>query len=383
MLLPSSCERIKQLLCSELGTSAAWRGRVYIALHPARGPYETVNVISQEFLDGWQYRVELPDFVERARYVRAMVDVLLLELANRTAVEHSAEIPTWLAEGLARQLLVTSQAEIILQPPRSRSTGINLAFTDINALRANPLAPAHREFESHPPLMFEELSWPTPEQLAGGAGELYADSAQLFVTELLRLRDGRACLRAMVEELPRHYNWQFAFLHAFGASFQRPLDVEKWWELQVVHFTGRDLGQTWPVEESWRRLGQAVRSSVQVRVGTNELPMSAEVSLQTIIRAWDRKTQTQAIEDKLRELALMRPRLARELAALAEDYSKALQAYLQARERTGLFSYRKNAAQRRASEEAIRELDSLDARLAASRPKLRPTASVRAQTAGQ
>ena len=104
-------------------------------------------------------------------------------------------------------------------------------------------------------MTFEELSWPTAANSTGAAGEFYGDSAQLFVDELLSLPDGRACLRAMVAELPR-YNWQFAFLHAFGAYFQRPLDVEKWWALQVVQFTGHDLGQTWPEEKagtSWTR----------------------------------------------------------------------------------------------------------------------------------
>ena len=382
MVLPSSCERIKELVGRELGVTAPWRGRVTIALHPATGADEAVNVISQQFMDGWQYRVEMPDFVERVRYVRAMVNVLLLELANRTAAERSAEIPTWLSEGLTRQLLVTSEADIVLLPPRSRPTGLNLAGTDINARRTNPLAPAHRKFQSQPPLTFEELSWPSAGQLAGEAGEVYADSAQLFVTQLLRLRDGRASLRAMVEALPRYYNWQFAFLHAYGASFQRPIDVAKWWELLVVHFTGRDLGQAWPAEESWRRLGQAIRASVQVRVGTNGLPMSAEVPLQTIIRGGDPKTQTETIEGKLRELALLKLRLAREVAPAADDYSKALEDFLQGRERTGLFSFRKNAAQRRAADEAVRQLDLLDARLAALKAKMRPALSVQVQ-AGQ
>src|SRR5205807_476009 len=81
---------------------------------------------------------------------------------------------------------------------------------------------------------------------------------------------------------------QFAFLRAFQAHFQRPLDVEKWWTLQVLHFTGRDLTQTWPADESWKKFDEIIRSTVQIRVGTNELPLRAEISLQAIIREWDR-----------------------------------------------------------------------------------------------
>ena len=52
--------------------------------------------------------------------------------------------------------------------------------------------------------------------------------------ELLRLPDGRACLQRMLAQLPQHYNWQFAFLEAFHARFERPLDVEKWWALSLA-----------------------------------------------------------------------------------------------------------------------------------------------------
>jgi len=45
-----------------------------------------------------------PGLVQSERYVRAMVQVLLLELGNRHARAHTAEIPTWLTEGLSRQL---------------------------------------------------------------------------------------------------------------------------------------------------------------------------------------------------------------------------------------------------------------------------------------
>jgi hypothetical protein len=333
-------------------------------------------VIAQLFQNGWQYRVELPDTVERVRYARALVEVLLLEIANRNAGEHSAEIPTWLTEGLTRQLLVTSEAEFMLQPALPSK---NFTLTTTEARRSNPLAPAHREFLARVPLTFEELSWPVAGQLTGAAGEFYADSAQLFVDQLLSLREGRACLRGMVEELPQRYNWQFAFLHAFREFFQRPLDVEKWWALQVVRFTGHDLGQAWPEEQSWVKLDQAIRSAVEVRTRTNQLPLSSEVSLQTIIGGWERKTQTEALQGKLRELQWLIPRLAREEAALAADYGKVLQAYLEKRDQTGLLPFRKSAARHQAVEEALRDLGMLDTRRIAYKPKPKAVASMQAQ----
>jgi hypothetical protein len=78
------------------------------------------------------------------------------------------------------------------------------------------------------------LSWPAAEQLVGERGELYRSSAQLFVHQLLNLPEGAACMRTMLEQLPLYYNWQFAFLHAFHELFPQPVDVEKWWSLQLV-----------------------------------------------------------------------------------------------------------------------------------------------------
>ena len=110
-------------------------------------------------------------------------------------------------------------------------------------------------------------SWPTAGQWDGEAGQIYGFSAQLFVHQLLRLPEGRACLCAMLAQLPQRYNWQLAFLDSFKAYFQRPLDIEKWWTLNLTHFTGRDLTQAWPVEESWQKLDEILLSDAQVRAG--------------------------------------------------------------------------------------------------------------------
>src|ERR1019366_6369661 len=179
---------------------------------------------------------------------------------------------------------------------------------------------------------FEHLSWPTEDELSGDMGDLYSGSAQLFVSELLRLPEGPACLRAMLAQLPQNYNWQFAFLRAFHASFERPLDVEKWWALSLAQATGRDLAQRLSAEESWQGLDQAVQAAVQVRTGANELPLQAELKLQTVIRDWDFVRQTQAIQTTLRQLGLLCLRIPQEFVGLAQDYSQVLETYLQQRD---------------------------------------------------
>ncbi|NJL18954.1 MAG: hypothetical protein HC901_01190 [Bdellovibrionaceae bacterium] len=70
-------------------------------------------------------------------------------------------------------------------------------------------------------------------------------------------------------------------------TFPNQLAVEKWWTLQQVYFAGRDPLQLWTPEESWRRLDQALRTSVAIRGKLTELPVRADVSLQAIIREWE------------------------------------------------------------------------------------------------
>jgi hypothetical protein len=197
-------------------------------------------------------------------------------------------------------------------------------------IRTNlPLAQAHRYLRNDQTLTFDKLSWPADDQLSGQAGEAYRGSAQLFVTELLQLKNGRSCLRAMLEQLPAHLNWQIPFLDAFQASFPNSLAVEKWWALRLAHFTSRDIVQTWPLAESLQKLDQALMSPIQVRTGPNELPLRSEASLQTVVREWDKARQVETLKNKVNELDFLRLRVSREVAGLVEDYRQTLLAWLQ------------------------------------------------------
>ena len=369
-----SCERIKQILLRELNVTAPWRGTIYLVLYPAGAASDIITITSERFKSGWQYRVELPNVVERPRYVRAIVQVLLLELAHRAAQGHAAEIPLWLIEGFSQFLLASNEVEIILSPPHAAPSGLNVSTTFVAARKQTLLQQAQKQLGGRPPLTFEALSWPTEQDLAGDAGGLvYRGSAQLFLGELLRLPDGRACLRTMLGRLPQHYNWQFAFLDAFHTYFERPLDVEKWWALSLTQATGRYAAQAWPLAESWQKLDQAIHGAVQVRTRTDELPLHAEVSLQKMIREWDPIRQTQALSNTLRELGLLRLRIAQEYVGLVQDYYQAIETYLQQRDRgASNFPFTKRAGRRRAVEVAIQQLDALDARRMALRPGSTP-----------
>jgi hypothetical protein len=278
-----------------------------------------------------------------------MVQVLLLEMANRTAQARAAEIPLWLIEGFAQLLLASNEVDLIVPPPHATANGLSFSATLLNARKETLLQQAQKKLHGRPPLSFENLSWPPELGLSGDAGDLYRGSAQLFVGELLRLPEGRACLRAMLAQLPQHYNWQFAFLGAFHARFERPLDVEKWWALSLTEAIGRGLTQAWSLEESRQKLDQAVQSAVQVRTGTNELPLRAEVTLQNMIREWDPLRQTTALHGTLRELGLLRLRIAQEYVGMVQDYAQVIETYLQQRDRSSLaLPFTKRAGRRRA-----------------------------------
>ena len=376
--LAVSCERIKQALLTELGAASAWRGKIYLMLRPVQSVDDRIVVNASQFTDGWMYQVELPDAVEAPRLVGAMVRVLLLEMANRNAGARSAELPLWLTEGLSQGLMAASEIDLVVQPPQQTINSVSISQKMRNARKTDPLAVAHERLRSRSPLTIEQLNWPTEEQLSGRAGEVYRSSAQLFVHELLRLKNGRAGLRTMVEQLPQDYNWQTTFLRAFRSHFKRQLDVEKWWALQLVHFTGRDLTQTWPGDESWKKLDEIVRPPVQVRVSTNELPLRAEVSLQTIIKEWDYPRQNRLLRDKIIQLQLLRLRMAQDSTYLVDDYRQTLETYLQKRDKAALrlrTKSQKRSDYDRLVQEAVNQLDLADAQREASRPHKIPVAA--------
>jgi hypothetical protein len=378
-LLAVSAERIKQLINRDLANPAPWRSRIHLTLYPAQGPDSPVTINCESFRDGWEYFLQLPDIMDRREYVRAITQALLLELANRNASARSADIPTWLIEGLTEQLLASSEMKIVLPPPRKNYNGVMVMFAGTNGPMQNPLQPARELLRSHLMLTFDDLSWPTDSLLLPSVDnteslEVYRRSAQVLVTELLRRSDGQTSMRAMLDKLPQYYNWQFAFLDAF--SFPRLLEVEKWWSLHLVHFTQRDVAQYWPADESWQKLDETLRPAVQVRTGTNDIPLHTDVPLQTIVREWDTPRQTQALKAELNELEVLRYRLAPQFVGIADNYHETIQTYLGEQNKSGGMFLRKKATRKHALEAILRELDALDAKRAALHPRDEPVAQV-------
>jgi hypothetical protein len=190
------------------------------------------------------------------------------------------------------------------------------------------LIEAHHTLRNQPALTFEQLSWPTDMQLSGADGGIYRASAQLFLNELLALKKGAKELRTMLQTLPRFYNWQVAFRDAFRSYFPKPIDLEKWWSLQTVNFAALDIGPMWTPAVSRDKLDEILRVPVGYRSESNNLPVCAEISIQTVIRSFDSERRNSILQTKLRDLQLAELRMSVQFAPLTEQYRSVIANYL-------------------------------------------------------
>ena len=335
-LLVISAERLREALHRTLNPEFRGlnpipppRGKVYLVLHQAQSTNETVTVVSRHSANGWDYQIQLPDVMPHTRFVRALTSVLLLEAANRDNQARSAEIPAWLIDGLSQELLGVEGGKIILSSPARMVNGRPGSGISATIQGLDSLTWARQALRGQTPLTFAQLSWPGEAQLAGADGGVYRASAQLFVRSLLDLNDGPPHLRALLAALPDVYNWQTAFQSVYRDDFPRPLDVEKWWAVQVVSFAARDPGPAWTPAVSRDTLDEILRVSVELRTASNALPTHADVSFQAVLHNFDRSQQIAILQPKLRDLELSQLRMAPAFAVLADGYRRALTDYLE------------------------------------------------------
>jgi len=379
-LLAVSAERVKKPLWRQLGIDlmTPWRGRIFLALHPAASPDENVTIISTRFAGVWNYRVELPDVVSRTRLTRALTGAVLLELANRdNPGDRSAEIPAWLTEGLAQHLLATGAPEMIMSPPDKLVNGLPENQIMVVERGVDALEKARPVLHDNPALTFEQLSWPDDAQLSGDDGGIYSASAQLFVCDLLELNRGAEQLRAMLQMLPRYYNWQTAFRAAFRADFPQPVDLEKWWALQTVSFAERGAGPLWTPAASRDKLDEILSVPVEMRSAPTNLPVHAAISLQAVIRNFNFERQSVILQTKLRDLALAEWRMAPQFAVLTDAYRRALTDYLGGRigaapAARAVVKHPTVAPPKKNAADTVKRLDALDAQRRAMETATQP-----------
>lgn len=343
-LVAVSCEDIKQALLKELGASDQWRGTVSIGIHPVRDDNEPIFITSVHYANGWSYELGMADQVDRARFITAIVQVIISELADREARGRQAELPPWLAEGFAEHLQATSLAGLTLE----LQTGISKKQHN-----PDPLLKVREFLQSNSPLTIDELDWPADTPPVGDREPAYRNCAHLLVHELLRLRGGRSRLLQMLSEVHNTLNWQTAFFQAFGGQFPRLVDLDKWWTLRVVQLTHGEAFSMFKPEEQWRQVEDALVVRASAGQNTNGVLSNARLTLQAIITDWPLRDQRSLLWQKSHLLRALELRMDPQAAQLVEDYRSALEKYLKARERGKLGSLQK---------ETVKRLDDLDLR---------------------
>jgi hypothetical protein len=314
-LVAVSCERVKDAFNRALGVTGTGGRRIHVTIAPAKQVGSMPRLVSTLYRDGWQHQLTLPTPLDEGAFVRALVNVLLLQLVDRVGVTTPAEIPQWLAAGLSREVQTWNAHLLVHGDVR----GLN------HERRMNdPLENARVALAARPALSFDELSWPGAAELGGARRESFESSAHVFTHQLLRLRDGPALCRRFVGGLAGRLNWQTAFLQTYAAQFDSLLAVEKWWAVHVVAFTGRDEWQTWPLDTALARLDDAVRVSAKVRADKNSVPEDATVTLQAVVSQWTGMQQREGVQAALQKLARVRRGVPSSLMSLVDGYLEVL-----------------------------------------------------------
>jgi hypothetical protein len=375
-LLAVSAERIKQALLRELGVNDRWSGKIYLGIMPAVAPDGPIQFTSEYYLSGWVYRLGMPESVEEMKLVRALVQTLLLEFANRNASSRSAEIPLWLAEGLTQKITARATDGLILQP--SESLGLNPEGQPVGpgrwivsaqrgttkvARRTDPMTAVRAVLSERAPLTFAELSFPSPEQLTPENVGIYQASSHLLLNELAVLPEGRPSLAALLQQTSQFWNWQTAFLKAFHKHFASLLETEKWWAVTLARFTGRDEWQALPRAVALQKLEDVLRIHVQVRASTNQVPSRTVMTLEEVIRDMEFSRQKEILPRTVGQLAMLRLRMPPDVVPLVDAYREFLQSYLHQRNQAGYAPVRKGqpvASIRLLIREALKRLESLE-----------------------
>ncbi len=312
-----SLERIRQALSSELGWPNRWQSMISVTTYPLQGEDARVTVGTLRFPSGWGYRLIFPEIIDKDRFVSAAIKTLLIEYANRRATFREAEVPLWVSEGLTAELMATSLPVLALE-----------SATEINRRgeTPDPLAEARRRLREREPFNFDDLSMPS--NLTEADMGHFRACAQVFVHELLRLKDGRNCLRRMLERLPDNYNWQTTFLEEFGFHFKSLLDVDQWYALAVTGTQARDRTALLSTAATQQQLDAILDTLVEVRVEAQDLPIRTGIKLQRIVAEWPYPRQHAVLVDKIGRLQTLQGRAAPELAGVINSYLEALLQYV-------------------------------------------------------
>ncbi len=293
-----SCERIKELFLREFGLRDDWRGRINLIINSSLPEDRQPALTGISSPDGWNYELELPKTVPEGVFVRAIVQTLLQELVNRNSPGRTTDVPFWLVEGATAYLESFNVPTYLIHA--------NVQTPGAQDIRIKGLGEVRAALRRHEPLTFEQLSWPTPAQAKGEDEEIYRSCSLLLFENLAHFDDGQACLQRFLREMPKHLNWQIAFLDAFHKHFTSLLHLEKWWSLKCLNFTESDLTEGRTEKECWDKLQAALDVPVEVRLPRSLATTEARLTLQEVIMKWDGSNAMPVLQRAVRNLQDLR-----------------------------------------------------------------------------
>lgn len=318
--LAVAAERIKRAVMNELNLPDGFKDKIHLILMDRASSDTPIGLVTTMFTDGWRYEMLLPARIESAKLVRGLVQVILLELANRNA-NRGAEIPLWLLEGMSQEILSSPLPTYVLD-----RKVIDRELRGMDSLGAARMFLKTNSCLSFGELSFPQFNWKNREQT-----RQFQSSAQLLTHELLKFPNGHALMAQFIRSLPAALNWQTVFLQVYRSHFRRLLDVEKWWALVWIDFKAHEAHEVWPLDVSAQRLRSAVLTSIEVRAFTNSLPRREDVPLGFLLENAPFSTQKEVLHQKLQELFFMSFSLAPQTAAVAAAYRATIQEYLERR----------------------------------------------------
>jgi len=327
-LLAITADRVKTAVDQRLDVRGPWASRIYIQMLPTRlGAQNTpqqVSIRAEPIQGGWQFQVPVPGSMDWQALVRALVEVVLLEHANRS--NRGPEVlvpPLWLSEGLTQLLFAQEGRDLVVEEA-----------TVINRVRRypDPLAAVRVYLQGRPPLPFSDLDVLSLERISEPAKfEEFQMSATLFTEAWVRTPVGRRFLQEFLVSLPGHLNWQTAFLKASRGIFLSLRDVEKWWAVTSAETLSTDPSQRWSRERLLESLDRLRRETVSRRQDTNSAAEPGSVLLAELVKTWEPDAQQEVLSRKLVQWQVLAFHAPQELRPLCLEYSKVVQNYVVAR----------------------------------------------------
>ncbi|MDP6892021.1 MAG: hypothetical protein QF731_02480 [Verrucomicrobiota bacterium] len=367
-----AADRLRAAMLKRLEIPLFLGGKVKIRLNPTLNPIATVPVVTVRHLSGYSYELTLPCEIEASKLVRALVQVTLLDLANRKPQLRDTEMPFWLTVGLTQILLAQPDLVLVLKKPESNGREMVAEEVVRTVRRHDMLSKVRSRLSSRRAFDFSEVAMPSPAHIRGENWKDFQACSHLLVDRLLALPMGGQRLQGMIRLLPDSLNWQTAFLKVYGDLFADMLVVEKWWAVMIVQFTGQNQYQNWTLLEAVEKLENLLKLPAEVKLTDADSPFDAEISLQQALRGWDFEVQKPIFQQKINQLIVARLKMPRQLIPFVNEYGRIIEAYLVQRVQIQSFKPRRGHARPKVSpliEETVRLLDGADRRLVLFKPK--------------